>query len=625
FTTPYLLVDRDDGGRDDTDEWWQLDARTGEVSVGPQRLAFTCALPKETDTVRQPFPVAMYGHGHGSTRFESLLLAWAGTRMGVAMCGIEWPGHGIDISPEEVALFNGLLDAKQLGPTMTHLLDGRARDLNNDGRVDSGGDQWISDPFHSSDMVRQGVIDWIQFVRALRQCGTGEMDVLAEDGDRMHTTMACDWDENGVPDIGGPDVQYYSLGGSLGGINSAVAAAVMPELSATATIVPGGGLLDVGIRSDLGGVVSAVLGRMLTPLILGLPNDAGGLSIVQEVNQYMDMEQVPIATLASVPAGGRIVVENLDNGETREGLIPTDGRLRVAIPASAMSAIEKKIATGMPDEGPGAEIWSIPDNAGLGDRLVLTVYDASGAEVARIDSFEADTVYEGVTYPAGSPLVAASHGLGRVRGTPDFRRLVMATSVAMESGDPISYGPHWFLEPFEALGGKPANVLLQPGIGDQAVTISAGLALARAAGMVEIHEIDPRYGTTPDQWLIDHKVLQGLEGFGPYTDAAGYPALFDPDDLDLGADGSGVPSETPLRATLQTESGMSGLRLSYPRTTGMHGFDSPDPTRPFDTAIYVGTSVSWYLASGGLDLRSDPCMGSESCDDIPPVILPPIE
>jgi hypothetical protein len=355
---------------------------------------------------------------------------------------------------------------------------------------------------------------------------------------------------------------------------------------------------------------------MLTPIVIGVPDGYGHLSLQQEVDQYMQMGHVPFASLDQVPAGGRVRVENLVNGVVREAPIPADGRFRVPIPADAMTAVEKRIATGMPDEGPGTEVWSLPDNAGLGDRLVVTVFDASGAEVARVDTFEADTVYEGVTYPAGSPLVAAAPGLGYRRGTPDLRRLVMSSALAMEPGDPVAYAPHWFLDPFD---GQPKNILVQPTIGDQGVTISAGIALARAGGLVPMHEVDPRYGESVDRWLVDHQVLHGLEAFGPYVDGTGAPALFDPDDLDEGTDGTGAPSEEPLRITVDTSSGQSALRLSYPVTTGMHGFDTPDPSRPFDTALYVTGSVGAYFLSHGTEIRDQVCYGTDSCADLPPL------
>ncbi len=621
ITVPNLLIDREGTG-DTTDDWWELDPVAGTMTHEPNRLVFTCLLPDPSIGAGQPAPVALFGHGHSTSRLDMMLFGWALNRVGIATCAADYPGHGFELDSDLEPLAEGLLTTYGLLSFYNHMKDHRARDLTNDGNTNSGGDQWISDPFHSRDMVRQGVVEKMALVRALKGCGTGTMDILDDTGQVVDTVTSCDWDSDGTPDIGGPDVDYSILGGSLGGINTSVAAGVMPEVEAFGPLVPGGGLLDVGIRSDLGGVVAAVIGRMITPLILGLPGDDGSLQVVQYVNAYLEMEQVSIATLSSFPAGGKIVVENLANGEVREGYIPDDGRFRLAIPADALSGLEKKAWAGMPEEGPRlGEVYTVPDNEGLGDPLVITLYDADGNLVERIDSWQQDTLYEGVTMPAGSPLVAASHGSGHIRGTPELRRLAMATSMALEPGDPISYAPHWFEQPFDLLGGQPANVLVMPNVGDQGVTVSAGLGIARAAGLVERHEVDERYGMTVDQWLIDRKVLHGLEAFGPYTCDDGNPCLFDPDDLDEGLDGTGAPSDAPLRATLQTSRGTTGLRMPYPKTTGLHGVEPPDPDREFDTVIHLANQVAWYFATSGQELIDDPCLGANDCDFLPPLIL----
>lgn len=620
FTTPYFLADRDDGGvpGGDADEWWQMDAKAGTWHAEAQRIPFTCVLPGPESGATAPYPVAIFGHGHGSSRYDTLMFAWSLNRLGIAACGIDWPGHGPSIDADTLALAELYLGNSGLLPFLTHLQDSRYRDLTNDGMPDSGADQWIADPFHTRDMVRQGVVDWVQFVHSLKQCGTGEMDLVDLDGNVTGTSVTCDWDGDGKPDIGGPDASITILGGSLGGINTAVAAAVMPEVDAFAPIVPGAGLLDVAIRSELGGVVNAVMGRMLTPLILGMPDGAGGIEVVQYVNQFGDMAQVHIASLSSFPAGGKVEVENLTTGELREGWIPTDGTFRLAIPADAPDAWEKRTLAGIPDAGPDAtETYTVEDNVGLGDRLQVRLYEADGTLVETIDSFDADVTYEGVTMLAGSPLVAASHGSGKLRQTPELRRLAMVMAMALEPADPAVYGPHWFEEPFEALGGKQANVLLVPTIGDQGVTISTGIALGRAAGLVDWQNTDPRYGVTRDQWLIDHEVLRAIESYGPYTDSTGQPCLFDPDDLDEGTDATGAPSETPMRATRTTSSGVSALRLPYPQTTGKHGFSEPDPSKPFDVALYVVNQTALYFKSGGTELRDDVCLGSDSCADLP--------
>jgi hypothetical protein len=616
--TPYLLSDRDDDG-DDSDEWWDLDPTTGHLHREARELTFTCAIPKADDQHQQPFPVAIFGHGYRSSRFEGLGFAGALNRVGIAMCLLDSPGHGPTLSPEELEEIIPVLQEFGLLPFLEHLQRARYRDLDNDGVPDSGADMWTSDPFHTRDMIRQQVVDWFQMVRAFRACGTGTMvGDINGDGD----AMTCDWDGDGVPDFGGPDAVMTLMGGSLGGINSAVMAPLEPEFSATASVVSGAGLLDVGWRSDLSGVRQAAVGRVMSPLFLGRPQeDGGGLAVTQMVNSITKMREMHVATVtpADVARLARVRVINLDNGEVREHGVPEGGTFRVGIPADAMSAIEKRTATAMPDTGPAiGEVYELDGNEGLGDRLEVELLDAAGGVIQRITVWETDVIHEGVTMRAGSPLIAASEGLGRLRGSSQLRRLVDVLRMALEPGDPAAYAPHYHREPFPEVG-RPTNVLLVPTPGDTVVNIATGIALARIAGMYDYRAHDPRYGTTVDRWLIDRQVVRGLEEFGPWTDIDGNPALFDADDLDDGTDGLGVPSDAPLRASVTHESGVSGLRLPYISTRGSHGFGLPEPSSPFDIDTFALSQIGWWLASGGTELIDDPCFESRDCDFYRPV------
>ncbi len=619
FTTTDLLVDRDDDGRDTSDESWEVDSVAGTVVAEPLDVTFTCGVPVADADFPQPFPVVFYGHGYGSSRLEFLMMTWAAARVGIATCGMDYPAHGIDIGDGEIEEYADLLEAAGLLPLVEHLAQGRARDLDNDGKVDSGGDQWTSNSFHTRDQVRQAAVDHMQFVRALRTCGTGTMDVDV-DGDGRDE-VACDWDGDGTPDIGGPDVDYFLAGGSLGGIVTAVTAPVEPHYTASIPIVAGGGLMDIGTRSNLGGAVEAVMGRLTSPYLLGFPQKDGSLQVVQYVNTgFTDMESVPIATLAEVPADGLVRIENLTNGEVREGWIPPDGAFRVSFPADALDAAEKRFAAGIPETGPvEGEIYEIPDNEGLGDELVITILDAGGNEVAEIDAFEAEATFEAVTVRAGSPLVAMSSGLGHIRGTPSLRRLVASLSLVTEPGDPIAYAPRVLHEPFPELFDGPLNMLQVNNIGDDVVMINSGISLARSIGFLERHEVDPAYGMTVDNWLIDRRVVQGLEEHGPYTDVDGNPCLFDPDDLDDGTDGTDAPSDTPLRATIETSSGVTALRLEYPDPTGSHGVPDPDPEADFDWTTFIFNQAVHYLYTRGQEVSDDHCLARNDCDHLRPV------
>ena len=614
FSSPYFLVDKDDGGRDDSDELFELDPLKGTYVAAPMRIPFTCALPNAESGSPPPYDVVIYGHGYGSSRVESLSFGWVFTQLGFAFCFMDFPGHGPTIKEEQLPLIESVLEATKLLPFLTHLQDSRSRDLNNDGKKDSGGDQWSADVFHTRDMVRQAVVDWMQFVRSLKACGKGEM--ILDNGD---SAMSCDWDRDGVFDIGGEDAKYYILGGSLGGINSGVAAAVMPEIEAFAPVAGGGGLFDMALRTEIGGAVEAMHGRIMSPLFLGYPNEeTGALSIVQMVNSERKMRELTIQTIPSFPPNGKIIVENLNNGEVRTGLIPTDGRFRLGMPCDALDPAEKRLAAGIPDTGPeDGSVYSVPENEGLGDPLRITIYDENDNLLHTIDQWAEDVLHEGVTMSAGSPLIAGSFGSGRIRGSSDLRRIATIFGAALEGGDPIAYAPHYFLRPYEKLGGNQTNVLLMPTIGDSIVPVSAGIANARAAGLINQTEIDPRYGMSIDQWLVEKHVIQGVEQYGPYVDINGNQCLFDADDLDNGLDETGAPSEAPLRISKQTDVGISGLRLPYVSTTGAHGFSFPQPSKPGDQNSFAINTISYYFYTNGQELSADPCMSDFSCDWIP--------
>ncbi len=623
FTTPYLLYDRDDEGYDDSDEWWRVDAATGLFEAEPRRVPFTCMTPRASDGFEAPFPVVLIGHGQGGTRFHQAVLAWGFHRLGVAVCGFDFPGHGGALAPEDAATYAELLAALGLEPIVSSFADARDRDLDNDGFADSGGDFWIADPFHTRDNVRQAAVDFTQFIRALRACGTGSMVMRGPAGEALRDQVSCDWDGDGVPDLGGPDAQLTMFGVSLGGINISVASSISPEVAAAVPMIPGGGLGDGLLRSSLSGPREAVIGRMLTPLIVGEPTEDGGLRIDQLLISVQDPVQVPIRTLAAVPAGGSVLVENLVTGEEARGGIPEDGRFRVAIAADALSGREKRLLAGMPI-GPTlpGQTFTIPGNHGVGDTLRISVFDAAGGIVASIDTFEAEALYEGISIEADSPLVALSPGQGLTRQTPRFRRLVQILSMAAESGDPIAYAPHWMKDPFPSLGPDPRNVLMMPTVGDDVVPIATGVALARAAGFVGIEDVDPRYGTTVDRWLVDREVVHGMEELGPYVDPEGNPILFDVEDLDEGTDGSGAPSDTPLRATFGTAAGTSGLRIIYADPRGSHGWALPDPALPFDINTFGTMQAAWFLASGGQELLDDPCFATADCSFFRPPPTP---
>ena len=234
-----------------------------------------------------------------------------------------------------------------------------------------------------------------------------------------------------------------------------------------------------------------------------------------------------------------------------------------------------------------------------------------------IDTWESEVVHEGVTMRAGSPLVAGSYGTGRIRGSSNLRRIVSIFGSVLESGDPIGYAPTYFQRPIEVLGGEPTNILMVPSIGDTIVPVSGGITMARAAGLIPQDVVDERYGMTVDEWLVDRRVIQGIEEYGEYTDVNGEPCLFDADDLDNGLDGTGAPSDEPLRLTLETDAGVSALRLPYTSTRGSHGFGFAQPSQPGDQNSLALNQIAYYFMTGGQEMSDDICMADFSCDWLP--------
>ncbi len=93
---------------------------------------------------------------------------------GLATVGINAMGHGLvldDDAPKIAA--TALLGGACVAPFFDALAASRARDLDDDGVADSGGDFWSSYLFHTRDGVRQSVLDHLQLVRILRSFGAG--------------------------------------------------------------------------------------------------------------------------------------------------------------------------------------------------------------------------------------------------------------------------------------------------------------------------------------------------------------------------------------------------------------------------------------------------------------------
>lgn len=720
FISPYFLGDSDGlatPGADatipstnpqDEDEVFDIDTVSGRARVRPGEVTFHCAVPAAQPGRTQPYPVILYSHAIGSTRLEMLAFAGQMAKFGLASCAIDAVGHGLSL-PEEL---DGVLEAVSGGIGMPGLagmlLHDRARDLTNDGAVDTGEDYFTADILHARDMIRQTAIDQMQLIRILRSFDgktrwstdidledpwiADKVDLVAgwdQDGDGVGEIRG-DFDGDGVVDFGG-EQRYLAFGTSLGGLQTGVIAGIEPTIRAAASNAGGGGLGDIATRTSIRNVRVGVFLSMFGPLLSGsAPTDENG-----EISGPMTLEwllpsgisdkTVHFATLDGIENGDRVVLRN-PKRESR-AFIPEDerqaavhvraGAFRVGIAADAQSASARRAILGFdptndvaadvmackaggrcagvscgsaqycapdatcrpivecfqqfdpadihPDQEPerfeALRAHTIADPTQFGDPLIIEIYGQDGALKQRIDTFPQNLVFQNILYPAGAPLASLVTGWGLKRQTPRFRKFLGISQMLLEVADPAIYARHYSHAPLDYPYETPefrsgwANMLVIGTLGDQTVPINTALSLARSAGILDATAEVPEYGSTQNQYLLDHYVAEGIYWLDRFPDYPG--SIFDPDDLDRGQFYSprlpdtmdpNPDAEIPLRATVHTDEGIGALRLPYLSIRGEHTFNIPRTDRGFDISTFMTNQVGWYMANYGREISDNPCM-----------------
>lgn len=567
FTAPDLLYNRD---KDITatpaypqtaDERWEIDAHQGKLKHDQTQVTFWCGLPQELDQscsegnpegkpFCKPFPTILYAHGYGGSRAE-ITVGHIGrtTSMGYAMCALDAYGHGLNaLLSDHPSVANSQLAFRILAqygiPDFQELLlRGRDRDLNNDGLQDSGADMWTSDIFHTRDMVRQTSLEYMQFVRILRNADGQTQD---QQGYKLG-----DVDGDGVIDFGGPQNTIGMWGISLGGIIAGVLAGAEPSLNTVSPNAGGAGLVDIAIRSSQQGVPQAVMLPVLGPFIVGCtamddnqraitegegkscfksqgftPNPqaeseeeqviaegqtanlkAGELELAYLLNNNARQQIIPFARLNNIEPGDWVEIENLSNGEVKRRPVDAKGRLMLSIPADALTASEKRPLLGLNDQD--REPAMVVESTALGDRLVIrhfkadiakaaTIFDEHGEyDVKRkldasaestIDRFMWPVVFQGAIYSTGQSLVALQEGLGLDRNSASYRRFMGLAQQAICPGDPAVWSSKISQDPikvdYDSFQGGHTHVLQMPTVGDTQVPTNTGIAAARIQGLL---------------------------------------------------------------------------------------------------------------------------------------------
>jgi hypothetical protein len=555
FDSPYLMGDPD--GKD-PDAHFQLNYRTGEGPVARDRAQFVLWVPKAGTKGRQPFPVAHMGHGYGGNHISSYIAAGDWARQGIATVSINLPLHALVANQVQKGLISGIFAKGCLAALGGAVADGRALDLNGDGTPDNAWWFWTPHFFRVRDNVRQSLVDMMQLTRILKTFDGVTRGTQDLNGDGQ-PELAGDFDADGVPDVGG-SAPITSTGASLGGIVSQIHGGIDHLVAASAPLVGGGSLGDIGMRSY--GVATAVIQQGMTPIVVSVPvgekdgkpklelgtdgskkNDPTRCAIGQRsvrivVNDGGDSVHVELACLpaSEIDDGMTAIVHNTTTGESRCAAVWQDGATRMPLPATrgdrlAIEIFRGKHAVtsyGTCELRPGVELARRIDRFEV-SAAVSTPIAREGVECP---GDQGCAQFQDTLYPVGSPLVSPQDGLGLRRQTPQFRRLAALAQLILDPADPVNFAPYYALRTLVDPDGRavpPRGVLNVPSAGDNYVATASGIAFSRAAGAVPIFPPAaaakyPEYldyvtpqalydafgGRTPNQVLVDSYATEGI-------------------------------------------------------------------------------------------------------------------
>ncbi len=580
-------------------------------------------------------PLVIVGHGYGSNRFE--LAAFGGylARHGFAVVAVDNVSHGLGLSDSELEQANQLLDLFDLRSFGEAVFTDRAFDQNGDGRKDSGVDFWTSYLFHTRDVVRQSLLDYHQLIRIVNTWDgttTWGFDVNGDGED----DLAGDFDGDGVVDVGAAS-RIFATGGSLGGIMSTLLGATEPDMVAVAPISGGGGLGDIGMRSQQGGVREAVILRVLGPLYVGeMDAESGAMRVDTIVTTINDDARRFVRAVEGVEPGDTVIATNLSNGERACAYVQPAGVFRLGLAS---------------DRGDRHQL-----DFYRGGRLVLgdteCAFTEGEAPYATVGAFIEDVQFEGETILAGTALRALTDGLGLRRANPELRRFLGIGQLVLDGADPAVYARHLELEPLVYPGTGEAtqtHTMIVTTLGDMNVPASSGVSVGRAAGFIEYLDDDPRYGVPANQAVIDSFVAEAVHNLKRFTfndDPAAEGVHIDVKNFSQGTDrwGATIPRlDEPLRLWRREGrdgrdwGGYSGSIFPYPDPDGEHGFEFPgqatDTARRicretcpegencscsslevFDVGWFMFNMLGRYFSTDAGEVPTDLCMSSNDCE-----------
>ncbi len=555
FQSPFL---EGDPQGNDPDARFHLNFQTGQGDIRSDTVSYIITVPKEDATHKQPFPISLWGHGVGGNFTEALEYGGNYARNGVAVIALNMPQHGLpnDASVRVPATVD--LQPSCYAPLVDGFLTSRAVDRNGDGVADPGWWWWTSHITNVRDNVRQGTLDEMQATRILRTFDGITKAGQDFDGDGKED-LAGDFDSNGVPDVGGPNVGFYAAGESLGGIMSEVQGGIDHQLSGTAPMSGGGGLTDIGYRSY--GVTES-FGELFGPLLISIPASArppkknsDGTSTPQTncgadqmsvrifAEDGDDIPEVEIACLSAQEdgPGKTVVLTNLSSPGTSDRVhcarTLADGSFRISFGATYLDDLDVQFYEA-PDAVDSYKTCNPTPGVKAGRHIHTFEQKAPFYKPSANTTCPTDACAQFMDrfFPKDSQLAAVQDGLGFQRNAPDSRRFWFLGQIGVAGADPIDYAPYYMLKTLPDPDGNPTKPRALMGantVGDGFVNIETGINFARAAGAIPFFPPDaltryPEYADyvtpqelydafgqkTPNQVLIENYEVEGVARFG---------------------------------------------------------------------------------------------------------------
>lgn len=595
---------------------WGVGPEGLRVTPRVERIPFFLSVPKPAAGSAPPFPVVIYFHGTNTSRMEALIASQELARQGLALIAFDQVGHGpiianIERLKEERSSLGPVLDrlpvlfAQVLAPQLLGDLAGlgfeeglavlersgiyrelavlgRWEDVDGDGYHAPAEGFFDSEPLALCGAFWQDTLDALQLVRVLRALSPARVPAYLNapreaPAERLAAhLLAGDFNADGVLDVGGPRAQLSTAGTSLGGIHALLLAAAEPEVQVATPIVPGGGMVDILLRTSLRFVARPLFEEFFGQLAVGCPRAGEGeapAGLVVSLNDDAarcegDLDATAQLSLDGDWRGARVALRNERSGARAEGVVDARG-------------------------GFALQVASDP-----GDPLVLSLERAGAPAVT-------------------ASLTAEVRGGGYAPHTPDFRRAAHALQHMLDRCDPLSFAPR--LTRPRPEDGPPTKVLMFSALGDSAVPMSAGAHLANALGLLGEEE---RVWRPRLEALRARGVLSGepwapaldparLVGLSEEERLAARPPLYDVEDI-LNDNPPSAPPIGPF-PPLRVGDGLSALSLND--VEGAHEWVAGYSRDGFSYARRTLRQLAAFHRCGGrVLLNEDPdCLQSADC------------